>query len=90
MAMKEIGKEKGPDRDRLAGKTFVLTGGLEKYTRSDAKKLIERMGGKVTSSVSRQTDFILTGKDPGSKLAKGRSLGVKIIDEQEFERMTGE
>lgn len=69
------------------GMTFVLTGALDKYTRDEAAKLIEKRGGKVTGSVSKKTNFVLIGSDPGSKLQKAQSLGVKIIDEKQFEDM---
>jgi len=75
---------------RFAGKTFVLTGGLEKYTRNDAKEIIEGFGGKVAGSVSKKTDYVLAGEDAGSKLAKAQSLGVTVISEDEFINMIGE
>lgn len=65
-------------------KHFVLTGTLEHYTRSAAASLIKERGGKVTDSVSKKTDFILTGADPGSKLEKGKQLGITILNEEEF------
>lgn len=68
----------------FAEKIFVLTGTLEHYTRQSAAGLIKERGGKVTDSVSKKTDYILAGSDPGSKLDKGRSLGVRILSEQEF------
>lgn len=71
------------------GKTFVLTGTLPNFTRAQATEIIERLGGKVTGSVSRKTDFVLAGDEPGSKLEKALQLGVKVIDEQEFRRMCG-
>ena len=73
--------------ENFKDKTFVLTGTLDNYTRSKASELIEELGGKVTSSVSKKTDFVLAGKDPGSKSDKAKSLGVKIISEEEFEEM---
>ncbi len=73
----------------LTGKTFVLTGGLDSFTRDEAKKIIEDMGGRVSSSVSKKTDFVIVGKDPGSKLTDARKLGVKTIDEGQFKKMIG-
>lgn len=66
------------------GKTFVLTGTLESYTRSDATRLIKERGGKVTGSVSKHTDYVLAGEDPGSKLEKAHALKVKVLSEKEF------
>ncbi|MCB0724659.1 MAG: NAD-dependent DNA ligase LigA [Ignavibacteriae bacterium] len=71
----------------IEGKTFVLTGTLEKYKREDAKQLIEDAGGKVSGSVSKKTDFVLAGAEAGSKLDKANSLGVKVINEKEFEKL---
>ncbi|MGA2989433.1 MAG: NAD-dependent DNA ligase LigA [Candidatus Korobacteraceae bacterium] len=73
----------------LAGKTFVLTGTLEKRTRDEAKRLIEDAGGKVSGSVSKKTSYLVAGADPGSKLDKARELGVQVLNEQEFERLLG-
>jgi DNA ligase (NAD+) len=66
------------------GKTVVLTGSLEKYSRDEAKDIIRKMGGKPASSVSAKTDFLLAGEEPGSKYEKAKELGVRIIDEKEF------
>jgi len=74
--------------ERFAGKTFVLTGTLEGYTRDEASKLIEDRGGRVSSSVSKKTDYVLAGSEAGSKLAKAESLGVTVLDEKRFEEMT--
>jgi DNA ligase (NAD+) len=72
---------------RLAGKTFVLTGTLPSMTREEASGKIEALGGHVTGSVSKKTDYVLAGADPGSKFEKGKELGVKIIDEAAFRKM---
>ena len=70
--------------DSLAGKTFVLTGGLDAFTRDEAKQAIEDRGGKVASSVSKKTDYVVVGVDPGSKAAKAAELGVPTLDEAAF------
>ena len=72
---------------RFKGKTFVLTGTLPTYKRSEAQSLIERYGGKTSSSVSKKTDFVLAGEEAGSKLDKANALGVKVISEEEFKKM---
>ena len=71
----------------LADKIFVLTGSLPTLTRDEATALIEARGGRVTSSVSKKTDFVLAGAEPGSKLDKANQLGVKIIDEEKFKKL---
>ena len=73
--------------ERFAGKTFVLTGTLENFTRDQASKLIEDRGGRVSSSVSKKTDYLLAGSEAGSKLAKAESLGIAILDESQFASM---
>ena len=69
---------------KLAGKTFVLTGGLDQLTRDQAKDKIRELGGDISSSVSKNTDFVVAGSDAGSKLDKANKLGVKVINEEEF------
>jgi len=71
----------------VAGKTFVLTGTLGSYTRDEAGELIRSLGGRVTGSVSGKTDYVVAGENAGSKLAKARELGVRILSEQEFEQI---
>ena len=68
----------------LAGLTFVVTGGLENFTRDSIAETITAHGGKPSSSVSKKTDYVLVGSDPGSKLAKSQDLGVTSIDESRF------
>ena len=68
----------------LAGLTFVVTGGLESFTRDSIAETITAHGGKPSSSVSKKTDYVLVGSEPGSKLAKAEELGVTIIDEARF------
>ena len=75
------------EHELITGKTFVLTGKLEQFTRDEAFALIEKMGGKISSSVSKKTDFVIAGSDAGSKLEKANSLGVKVLDEQAFKEM---
>jgi len=77
-------KERGT---KLAGKTFVLTGTLTRFTRDEAKKMIEDAGGKVTGSVSKKTDYVVAGADAGSKLDKAKELGVSVIGEKEMEKL---
>lgn len=69
------------------GKTFVLTGTLQKYKRAEAAELVKERGGKVTDSISKKTDYLIAGEDPGSKLDKARELGIEILTEEELEKL---
>ena len=77
-------KQEGADSQVLEGLTFVLTGTLPNYSRQDMSSIIEKNGGKTASSVSAKTSYVLAGEDAGSKLAKAKSLGIKILSESEF------
>jgi DNA ligase (NAD+) len=68
----------------LAGKIFVLTGTMTSFTRQEAREKIESLGGRVTSTVSTKTDYVVAGADPGSKFDKARELGVQLLDERDF------
>lgn len=85
LAFKGAKKQRGT---KLAGKTFVLTGTLKKYTRDEAKKMIEDAGGRVSGAVSKKTDYVVAGTDAGSKLDKAKQLGVAVVDEKELEALT--
>lgn len=80
-------KEEENIDNRFEGKTFVLTGTLENYTRGEAGNLIEKYGGKTSSTVSKKTDYVLAGEEAGSKLTKAQNLGVTILSEVEFQEM---
>jgi len=73
----------------LEGKSFVITGTLDSFSRDEAKELIESLGGKVLSSVSRQTDYLIVGESPGSKLQKARELGIETLSEEDLLALIG-
>jgi DNA ligase (NAD+) len=75
--------------DAFEGQTFVITGTLPTFSRDDAKEFIESHGGKVTDSVSKKTSYLVLGEAPGSKYEKAKSLGVKIISEEELKKLAG-
>jgi DNA ligase (NAD+) len=75
------------EKKKLEGKTFVFTGALDNYTRNEARELVESFGGRSTSSVSGNTDYVVVGKNPGSKADKANEVGVEILSEAEFEEL---
>ena len=79
-----------PENSSLAGKKFCFTGTLESMTRSEAKKVVEERGGQVVSAVSSQLDFLVAGTEPGSKLDKAASLGIRILDQDGFMKLIKE
>jgi len=79
----------GETAQALAGRQFVLTGSLEGLSRDEAKALVEARGGRVTSSVSKKTDFVVVGAEAGSKLEKAQALGLKLLTEKEFRDLLG-
>jgi DNA ligase (NAD+) len=86
--------EPAPDEDGgssdIAGQTWVFTGGMESMTRGEAKRRVEALGARATSSVSGATDVVVAGEGAGSKLEKARELGVRILDESQFLELLGE
>ena len=86
----KIKKEEGEKSDKLEGKTFVITGKLESFSRDEAKDEIETLGGKASSSVSDNTNYLVVGEDPGSKLDEAKKREVKILDEEEFKKILRE
>ena len=87
VVMTEASAATGPKP--LAGKTLVLTGGLARLSRDEAKGLVARLGGRVTSSVSRKTSYVVVGKDPGEKADDARRFGIPMLDEEAFLRLVG-
>ena len=73
--------------NKLEGRNFVLTGELQSFSRTQAQKIITENGGRFSSSVSKNTDFVLVGKNPGSKLDKAKKIGIEVIDEEKFKKL---
>ncbi|MBO8137187.1 MAG: NAD-dependent DNA ligase LigA [Desulfotomaculum sp.] len=82
-------ENKGLENNSLEGTTFVLTGTLREFTRQEAKEAVEARGGRVASSVSKKTDYVVVGENPGSKLKKAQELGIKTVNEEEFKKLLG-
>ena len=90
--LKELGvktEAEKPKEGPLSGKTFVFTGTLSAFTREEARRLVESLGGRVASSVSRKVDYVVVGADPGEKLRKAQELGITILTEEEFRKLVG-
>jgi DNA ligase (NAD+) len=83
--VEEVAEKEAP----LKGVTFVLTGGMDSFTREEARATIEILGGRVSSSVSRNTDYVVVGRDPGSKYDNALKMGIKTLNEDEFKKMVG-
>ena len=75
--------------DKFVGKSFVFTGGLANRSREEAAELVQQHGGKISGSVSKKTDYVVVGTDPGSKYDKAKELGVTILTELEYEKLIG-
>ncbi len=92
--LQEVSPQPVPVRERpetnISGKTFVFTGSLERFSRNEAQIRVEALGGKTTSTVSRNTDYLVRGPGAGSKLEKARKLDIQILDEEEFLKLIGE
>ena len=84
---RKLATQKSGKNPKISGKSFVVTGTLQKYSRKEAETLIKSLGGRVLSGVSKKTDYLVVGEDPGSKLDKARKLNVHILDEEAFEKM---
>jgi DNA ligase (NAD+) len=85
--LKLTGEKRKLAEDRLHGRTFVFTGALEKISREQGAEIVTRYGGKNVGSVSKNTDYVVVGSDPGSKFDKAKELGVTILDEAAFEKL---
>ena len=79
--------EFAPQADTFSGKSFVFTGTLTTMTRGDAEGMVKKLGGRASSSVSKQTDYVVAGDSAGSKLEKARTLGVTVLTEEEFQTL---
>ncbi len=89
VGVRPIAEKRQVKSEKFAGKSFVFTGGLANRSREEAGEIVQQHGGKVSGSVSKKTDYVVVGTDPGSKHEKARELGVTILDESEFEKLVG-
>jgi DNA ligase (NAD+) len=89
VSVAEEGSPRARPAGKLAGKSFVFTGTLERRSREEASSLVEALGARTASQVSNRTDYVIAGKEPGSKLGRARELGVTILTEREFEKLIG-
>jgi len=85
----KLGVQKKKKETKLQGKNFVFTGILTQFTRDEAKNLVESLGGKTTSSVSKKTDYVVVGADPGSKYENAKMLRIPLLTEDEFKTLIG-
>jgi DNA ligase (NAD+) len=85
--VRPIAEKRKVKSQKLAGKSFVFTGGLANRSREEAGELVLQYGGKLSGSVSKKTDYVVVGTDPGSKYDKAKELGVTVLTEQEFEKL---
>jgi DNA ligase (NAD+) len=85
--VRPVAEKRTVKSDKFAGKSFVFTGGLANRSREEAEELVRQHGGKISGSVSKKTDYVVVGTDPGSKHDKAKELGVTILDEREFETL---
>ncbi len=84
---RKLPSQKATKNPKISGKSFVITGTLQKYSRNEVENLIKGLGGRVMSNVSKKTNYLIVGEDPGSKLDKARKLNIQILDEKDFEEM---
>ncbi len=82
--VRPVAGQYAPQSDTFAGKSFVFTGSLQTMTRDEAEGIVKKLGGRAASSVSKQTDYLVAGENAGSKLEKAKTLGVKVLTEEEF------
>jgi DNA ligase (NAD+) len=85
----QVVEPKVKDKEKFSDKVFVFTGALQTYGRDEARNVVETLGGKTTSSVSKKVDFVVVGEDPGSKFEKAKELGIRILTEEAFRKMVG-